>query len=305
MATTFEILLPYGTPTALPASCSALDLIDQLEERLSVYRPDSELSQINRLAGAGQVPVEADLFELLQQAARLTVETQGAFDITAGPLIKAWGFYQRRQRIPSARQRAEVLRRVGMHKVLLDADKRRVRFDVPGVEMNLGSIGKGYALDRAAELLRQDWGLWSALLHAGHSSVYALGTPPDDIRGWPVGICHPWDAKRRLAVLRLRDQALGTSAATYQHLVYCGRKLGHILDPRTGWPAEGIASASVIAPTAAQADALATAFFILGVASAEHYCASHPDVGAVLLPAGEDPSPVFFGLAADTVSLHQ
>jgi thiamine biosynthesis lipoprotein len=103
-----------------------------------------------------------------------------------------------------------------------------------------------------------------------------------------VGIQHPWKPDRRLAVVRLRDQALATSAATFQHLEYEGRKLGHLLDPRTGWPAEGIASATAIAPTAAEADALATAFFVLGAEPTQRYCNNRLNVGAILLPENED-----------------
>src|SRR5262249_11136482 len=153
----------------------------------------------------------------------------------------------------------------------------------PGLEINLGSIGKGYALDRVAELLRTEWEIGSALLHGGRSSVYAMGTEPGDSRGWVIGVRHAWDPERRLAKGRLRNRGLATSAATFQHLEYQGRKLGHILDPRTGWPAEGIASATVIAPTAAEADALSTAFFVLGIEGARRYCETHPDIGALLL----------------------
>src|SRR5205823_415203 len=106
----------------------------------------------------------------IQNAARITEDTAGAFDITAGALIKAWGFYRRCQRVPSAPERAEALKRVGMSKVVLDGSNRTVRYGQPGVEINLGSIGKGYALDRAADLLRKHWQVTSALLHAGHSS---------------------------------------------------------------------------------------------------------------------------------------
>jgi thiamine biosynthesis lipoprotein len=104
-------------------------------------------------------------------------------------------------------------------------------------------------------------------------------------------------------VLRLRDRAVGTSAATFQHLEYNGKKLGHILDPRTGWPAEGLASATAVARTAAEADALATAFFILGVEGARTYCDAHHGIGALLLPEGEEAAPIVLGLDADDVSL--
>jgi thiamine biosynthesis lipoprotein len=196
-----------------------------------------------------------------------------------------------------------VLERVGMRHVVLDVAQRSVRYLRNGLEINLGSIGKGYALDRAAQLLRDRWNVTAGLLHGGHSSVYAIGSEPGRADGWRVGLRHPWDATRRLGVVRLRDRALGTSAATFQYLEYNGRKLGHILDPRSGWPAEGMASASVLAPTAAAADALATAFFILGVEPARAYCEQHSDIGAVLLSSEDNALPVILGLAPNEVEL--
>jgi thiamine biosynthesis lipoprotein len=303
MATRFEVLLPVGTPDAVEAAQAALDEIDRLEAQLTVYRDDSEVSGINRLAAAATIRVEEKLFDLFTLSARLTEETEGAFDVTVGALIKAWGFFRRQGRVPSAGERAEVMKRIGMQHVVLDPETRGVRFRIPGLEINLGSIGKGYALDRVAELLRAGWGVASCLVHGGGSSVLALGHPPGDRRGWPVRIRHPWDARRGLGVVRLCDRALATSGATFQHLEYRGRKLGHILDPRSGWPAEGVASATVLAPTGAEADALATAFFILGVDRARAYCAAHPAVGAVLLPEGARARPVVLGLGPDEVSL--
>jgi thiamine biosynthesis lipoprotein len=303
MATTFEVVLPYGTPHGVEAAEDALDEIDRLEAQLTVYRDTSEVSRLNRYAPTTPVPVEPRLFELLALAARLHGETEGAFDISVGALIKSWGFFRRRGRVPSVEERAQVGQRVGMQHVHLDPERRTAHYDVPGLEINLGSIGKGYALDRAAELLRQQWSVASGLLHGGHSSVLALGSEPGRRDGWAVGIRHPWEPERRLGVIRLCDRALATSAATFQHLEYNGRKLGHILDPRSGWPAEGLASATVLAPTAAEADALATALFILGVDGARAYCSRRPEVGAVLLPEGEDAQLLVLNLSATEVEL--
>jgi thiamine biosynthesis lipoprotein len=295
MATQFEVFLPYGTLEAMSLTEAALDEIQRLEDQLTVYHDQSEVSRLNRCAFDRSVTVEERLFCLLAMSARLTQETAGAFDITTGALTKTWGFYRRQGHVPSPEDLAQVQQRVGMQHVQLDAERRSVRYLRRGLEINLGSIGKGYALDRAAELLRDHLGVPSALLHGGNSSVYALGSMPGDDRGWPVGIRHPWHPERRLAVLRLCDRAVGTSAATFQHLEYNGRKLGHILDPRTGWPAEGLASATAVAPTAAEADALATAFFILGMEQTRAYCVAHPEIGAVLLPVGDE-KPIVLGL---------
>jgi thiamine biosynthesis lipoprotein len=284
MATTFEIALPYGTPNALEAAEDALDLIDELEDQLTVYRDHSEVSQLNARAADGPVVVEPKLFELLTTAATLTNDTAGAFDIATGSLIRAWGFLKREGRVPPPAELKAARANSGTRHVVLNAQARSVKYRRRGLEINLGGIGKGYALDRVAELLRGKWGIRSALLHGGGSSVLALGTPPGHPRGWAVAVRHPWDEARTLGTVWLADQALGTSAATYQYFEYNGRKLGHLLDPRTGWPAAGTASASCVAPTAAAADALSTAFFVLGAAGAENHCRSRPWLGAVTLP---------------------
>ncbi|MBX9625208.1 MAG: FAD:protein FMN transferase, partial [Gemmataceae bacterium] len=224
MATRFEIALPYGTPDAVPAAEAALDLIDDLEDQLTVYRDHSEVSRLNAAAAAGPVVVEGRLFGLLEACAGWTRETEGAFDIATGALIKAWGFFQREGRVPAARDRNAAMARTGMRHVILNPESRSVKYRVPGLEINLGAVGKGYALDRAAELLRTDWGVTSALLHGGGSSVYAIGHPPGESRGWPVRLRHP-SGDGSIGTVWLRDRGLGVSAATFQHFEYNGRKL--------------------------------------------------------------------------------
>jgi thiamine biosynthesis lipoprotein len=300
MATHFEILLPFGTPGAVEMSEEAFRLLDALEEQMTVYRESSEISRLNRHAFARPVRIERRLFGLLQLAAQIHQQTEGAYDITTGALIKAWGFFRGPRRVPSAEEREAARQRTGMDKVVLDAERTTVRYQQAGIEINLGSIGKGHALDRMAQKLRSR-GYRRMLLHGGTSSVYAEGHPAEEERGWPVAILHPWE-RRRLACVWLRDRALGTSAATHQHLEYNGTKLGHILDPRTGWPACGIASASVLAPSAAEADALSTAFYVGGLELARRYCAAHRGVAAILLPEGERAEPVAIGLTPQEFS---
>src|SRR5439155_3606134 len=133
-------------------------------------------------------------------------------------LVRMWGFFNGPPRVPSLAEIAEALERVGMKHVILDRGARTVRYVKHGLEINLGSIGKGYALDRAASILRNDWDITCGLLHGGHSRVYAIGGAPGQTRGWPIGVRHPWDQERRLGTLWVRDQALGTAAATFKHL---------------------------------------------------------------------------------------
>jgi len=291
MATTFEVAIPHGShPNAIAAAEDALDLIDRLEDQMTVFRDQSEVSRINEHAAKGPAIVEEHLFELLSRCAGWTRETEGAFDIATGALTKAWGFYRREGRVPSPRQRSDAMASTGMRHVILNQHHRTIKFRVPGLELNLGAVGKGYALDRAAELLRTKWGIRSALLHGGSSSVYAIGHPPGDDRGWGIRLRHP-NCDDSLGTVWLRNEAVGTSAATFQFFEYNGRKLGHVLDPRTGWPTEGVASASMTAPTAAEADAMSTALFVLGEAGAERLTRTRPHLGAVILPEPAEINP--------------
>lgn len=276
MATRFEIVIPFGMPRAHEAADAALAAIDRVESRLTVYRDTSEVSRLNRLAAKAPVPVSPELFELLQLCKRVTEETDGAFDVTAGPLIKVWGFFGRHGRVPSSEELVAAIGKVGMRHVTLDGERKLVRFTCPGVEVNFGAIGKGHALDFAAQALRHS-GVDSALLVGGESSILATGNAV-----WPVGL-RSADGTRRLGTVRLRSRAMGVSGVTHQHFVYNQQRLGHLLDPRTGHPAMGMALAVAIAPSAAEADALATAFYVLGLDGTDAYCRRHPDVSGLIL----------------------
>jgi thiamine biosynthesis lipoprotein len=278
MACRFEVVLPGQDARFLPAARTALNLADRLEARLTVFRPTSELSRVNRLAAGEPVPVHPGLFSLLHEAADLHAATGGAFDITSTPLSRCWGFLQRTPHVPADESIAAARATVGMTLVELDERMSTVRFARRGVELNLGSIGKGYALDRMAEKLRR-LGVRDALISAGGSSILALGA---DGGGWPVHITSKLCGGMRLAALRLRNVAMATSGAGEQFVVADGRRFGHVLDPRTGWPATGAISATVVTRDASTADALATACLIDGPALAERYCAAHPNTLIIL-----------------------
>ncbi len=140
-----------------------------------------------------------------------------------------------------------------------------VAFDREGIRINLGSIGKGYAIDRAIELIRDHSLIDSAIVHGGQSSLYALGSPPGQFAGrWEVALRNPFEPEKPLGVFRLRNRGLGTSGSAFQQFVVDGKVYGHIIDPRSESPAHGPASVTVLAPSAAMADALSTAFYLLG-----------------------------------------
>ena len=293
MACQFTVFLNAGQyEQGTEAAIAALDLVEQLEDQLTAYRDTSEVTHINRRAAEENVPLEPRLFELLELALRISRDTDGAFDITTGPLTKVWGFYRRAGTIPTNDDLRAAHEKVGAEHVLLNEADRTIRFARPGMELNLGAIGKGYALDRAAEAMTTA-GVDDFLLHGGQSSVIARGSRGGAApAGWIVGLSDPLRPERRLAEITLRDRALATSGASHQFFRHAGKRYGHILDPRTGWPAEGVFSATVIAPTAAAADALSTAFYTLGVDEARAYCDRHPDIGMVLLHPGKGGSSV-------------
>jgi thiamine biosynthesis lipoprotein len=292
MACRFEITLPHWERAGVRVAACALDEIDRLDRRLTVFRDTSEVSYINHYAAAGAVPVEPSLFALLRLCGEVWRETAGAFDITATPLSRCWGFLRREGRLPAPQEIEQARTLVGNDHLLLDTQARTIGFARPGVEINLGSIGKGYALDCVAALMQGP--TQAALLSAGASSIRALGGGDRWQDGWAVGIRHPHDPHRRLAVLSLRDCAMSTSGSQEQYFEHAGRRYGHIIDPRTGWPAEGVATVTVVASSAAVSDALATAFYVGGPELAAAYCAAHPDVLVILLESRAS-RPLLFG----------
>ncbi len=287
MACEFEVLLNAGQYSdGAQLAVSALDLVEQLEDQMTVFRPHSEVSRLNSSAFEQDVEVEPRLFELLSFAKELHARTAGAYDITSGPLSKTWGFYRRAGRMPSDDDLAETKSKVGCQYLRLDESRLTVRFLKAGMEINLGSIGKGYALDRCAEMLEAQ-GVSDFVVHGGQSSVLARGSRGAvGGEGWWVGLRNPLRPKEQLGEIRLRNRALGTSGTGTQFFYHEGRRYGHILDPRTGRPGEGMLSTTVLAPNGAEADALSTAFFVMGVEPALAYCQEHAHLGAILIAAG-------------------
>lgn len=291
MACQFEVIFNIlDNDEATPWGVEALDLIDAVEDRITVYRSGSELALLNARAAADWQPVSEELFSLLLLARDLYARTAGAFDVTAGPLIRAWGFLQRRGRRPAADELAAARQCCGMDLVEFDRAARRIRFRQPGVEINLGAIGKGWAIDRAIDRIAAG-GIADVLIHGGSSSLRARGSRglpglAGGGSGWPVGLRHPLRPRERLGTVSLEDRALGTSGSGTQFFIDRGRKLGHILDPRSGLPATEVLSATVLAPTAAEADALATAAYVLGPAELDRIAPVGGPVAAVLVLPG-------------------
>ncbi len=244
------------------AVAAALDEARRLDGMLSNYRQTSELSQVNRLAAKEPVRVSDELFQLLETCSEYSRASGGTFDITVGPLMKVWGFYRGTGHFPREAEIHGALGHVGYQKMVLDAKARTVRFTEDGVELDPGGVGKGYAVDRMVAILKES-GIKSALVSAGSSSIYALGTPPDE-PGWKVAIKDPRDSMKSAATVTLKDQSLSTSGNYEKFFVADGKVWSHIMDPRTGYPAMGTLSVSVITPETIDSEVWAKPYYIQG-----------------------------------------
>ncbi len=266
MATRFELVLHGSDAIALRAAGeAALAEIRRLEEALSFYLPTSELSRLNRRAAAGPVAVTPLLFGLLRHARRLHSRTDGAFDVTIGPLMKCWGFTGSGGARPSedAIKRARSV--TGMDLVKLDASRRTVRYQRAGVQIDLGAIGKGFAIEEAISVLRS-CGIERAFLHGGTSSMAAMGCPPGE-SAWKVAVAAP-DTDQVAAVVHLKNEALSVSAPAGKAFREGSSTYGHVIDPRTGRPVQGALLAAVSHASPTVCDALSTALLVLGCGDA-------------------------------------
>lgn len=324
MGTNFSLMVnPEDRSRLWPAS-HALEIIGEVERELTVYQPQSVVSRINAHAADRPFPVSDRLWSLLERCQQLSEQTGGAFDAASHAQIMLWGQCRAAGRLPTDAEIETALAHSGMAHLIRDEQRRTIQFDQPGIGLNFGAIGKGEALDLCAaqlraplelppeareELVESDPLLAAAeplenfCLSGGNSSMIALGRHGEHA-GWPIGIGNPLFTKRRLGTLLLADQAMATSGSNVQFFRYEGRRYGHILDPRTAWPAEGLLSVTVLAPTAALADALSTAFFVLGVEKTCEVCDNIPSIGVLLIPPpdrGGQLRPVIRGISEDVL----
>jgi FAD:protein FMN transferase len=283
MATIYEIfIVNEDAGYAQHAAQEAFDELDRLELELSRFIENSDISRLNHLAANEPLQIGPDAFACLKLAARISAETNGAFDVTVGPLLKCWLNSDKTLRTPAAAELEQARQHVGMSLLELDESQYTVKLKSSPVHVDLGAIGKGYAVDVVAKLLLE-WDIETALIHGGTSSVFALGAPPGT-KGWPLTLSSPMNRPKTLARLNLHNQAVSGSGL---------QKGQHIIDPRTGLPLQGKHAAWAIAPDAASTDAISTAFMIMAPEAIENYCQQHPEVRAMIFSAEAEPEKVW------------
>jgi FAD:protein FMN transferase len=264
MGSTYSVALyGYDRVRMEAAADAAFDEVRQLDDLLSNYKPESEWSEVNQRAAAKPMKVSPELFRLLSACVQYSRESEGAFDISVGPLMKVWGFYKGSGHLPHKPEVRATLAKVGYRHIRLDEAAQTVFFDRAGVELDPGGIGKGYAVDRMVDVLKRN-GVKIAFVAASGSSIYGMGAPPDEPRGWAVKIKDPWDQRTTLAEVWLKDSSMSTSGSYEKFFRAEGKIYAHIMDPRTGYPAQGSVSVSVIAPRTIDSEAWAKPYFVNG-----------------------------------------
>ncbi len=290
MACTYTVVV-YGTDRIqLPLIVNtAFEEIDRIDQLMSNYNPDSPLSQINREADKHTVVVEPELFDFIQLCLKYSRESDGAFDITVGPLMKSWGFYRGEGRIPWFFELWNVMRKVGYQRLILDSHDRTIQFSVSGMELDLGGIAKGYAVDRVISLLKE-YGIQTGFVSAGGSTVYGLGAPPNR-DGWEIRIRDPLapnDAGRNGGTVHLKNRCLSIAGNYEKFFKVRGIKYSHIMDPHTGYPVQDMLSVAVLTDSGVDGDAVDDVLYVLGVEKSKAYLEKHPGIEAFFyLPNGD------------------
>lgn len=268
----------------------AFAAIDVLEERINNWTPESQLSRINAEAGKHPVPASQDIIDLINTSKVIHATTEGTFDVTVGPLLKLYGFYKKEGRRPTQPEIEKALALVGLDMVTVDDARGTISFAKDGMLIDFGGIGKGLAVDQAAQVLR-NYGITSALVNGGTSSLVAIGAPPGEA-GWSVNIRHPDDEHASIDRISIKDESVSISGCYGAQLEAGGKRLCHTFDPRTGQPVEGMLTVAVVGKTGTETDALDNAFMVLGPEKIRAYCKDHPETRAIIVPAPPSGKPV-------------
>ena len=265
----------------------SLLVLHHVDSLMSNWTTTSEVARINREAGRGEVAVHPEVLAVLDVAGRVMRDTGGAMDITVEPLVRLWGFLGGPKRVPSQSEIDRTLQGVGPDKLDLDAAKKTIRFTTAQTRIDLGGIAKGYAVDRVAQALARA-GVHDALADLS-GNMFALGHAAGK-SGWVIGIRDPSGKRPHLGTIRLEGDAVSTSGNYEQFVDANGKRYGHIIDPRTGWPADGLASVTVVSKSAMLCDAWDTGLFVLGGEKARALAKSHDEFAAVIVEPGQDGS---------------
>lgn len=256
---TFGEISCYETDEAMAVQAmdAAFKEMQRIEKLFSKFDENSEVSRINKLAGREEVIVTKEVLMLIQDSIYYSSISEGAFDITIGPLMELWGFVRKKNSMPDSSSIEETLRDVGYKNIIINSEKQTITFLHEGIKIDFGGIAKGYAVDRAKDILLSH-GIKNGMVNLG-GNIFAFGE-----RDWRIGIQDPVNKGKLIGTLKLKNQAISTSGNYERFFESGGKRYSHIINPVTGWPSQGIISVTVVSNTAKEADALSTAIFVMG-----------------------------------------
>lgn len=289
------VVVAKDAETARKCIENAFSEIDEVDELMSDYKSDSEISLVNTNAAKKAVQVSESTFEVLQRSVEFSKLTKGAFDITVGPLVDLFRIAKENQIAPGQEEIEKAKSKVGYEKLILDRKNKTVQFTIEGMRLDLGGIAKGYAIDKSIEATKKT-GALGAMVDIG-GDVRCFGVPAKGKKRWLIGLQDPNLATDTIGpdlvlTLRVADKAIATSGDYQQFIIINGRKYSHIIDRQIGTSTQGLSSVTIIADNATEADALATALSVIGAEKGIELIETLPDTEAILIPSGQKPEPI-------------
>jgi len=281
MGSRFDITMVAKNEAAAEAYIdTAITEIIRIENLISDWIPTSQLSEVNKNAGIQPVKVDAELFDLTQRAISFSKLTNGAFDISFASMDKIWKFDGSMTEMPSPEAIKKSVEKVGYQNIILNEESQTIFLKLPGMKLGFGSIGKGYAADKTKELMMQKR-VKAGIVNAS-GDMNCWGRQPNK-KKWKVGITNPMDPEKIFATFSLDNNAVVTSGTYEKYVILDGKKYAHIIDTRTGYPARGIASVTVFAPSAELANGLSTAIIVMGQEAGMNLISQIPQVSCVIV----------------------
>lgn len=277
--------------SALNSIDAAMQAIERVDTLMSDYDPNSQLSQVNRDAFAAPVAVDPEVFEVLSAAVEVSRISGGAFDVTIGPIVQLWRQAKETGVVPTPDQLAQARAKVGYQHLHLDPQAKTVRFAVEGMFLDVGGIAKGYAIDKAVWAMKEAGALGGMVDIGGDLACF--GTPIGKNPHWYIALQDPAVEENTLLRFKFDNQSVATSGDYRRFTILNGQKHSHIMNPTTADSVTDLSSVSIIASTAMQADALATAVSVLGSEKGLAMIETIPDVQAILIPSAQPDKMIF------------
>lgn len=281
MGSVFEITVSHTDSSEARAHIDrVIAEIERIENLISEWRPETQISEVNRNAGIKPVKVDREVFELTRRAIRYSELSEGAFDISIAAMDRIWRFDGTLTEMPGQATVRKSIERVGYRNIICDSSASTLYLVRPGMKIGFGSIGKGYAADKGRELM-QSAGVEGGIVNAS-GDLSAWGTPPAR-KAWKVGIYDPFKPRKILKILKIKQASVATSGSYEKYAEINGRRYSHIIDPKTGYPSTGLTSVTVTGPSAEFANALSTSVMVMGEKEGRKLLKKFPEYRYILI----------------------